>query len=233
LRVRADSSWGWWTGLGVNLVLSLLYLLVAPLTQVAHRDWAILVGSYFATFLLADSTTTNALGVDAGRVSRQLDAGTPLRRILLAKNLTLMLVVGLPTLAATGLITLQSEPLARLALTMPAVLGPVLVWLGLGNLASVLLPVSALPLRQRWQQRRDLRSTGRWLSVVALPYALCLVVDPLTQLPTLVFRVVGTAGSVAVPAAVLLACGLLTYAALTAAALGAASWSPRTSRFDA
>jgi hypothetical protein len=221
---RASSSWGWWSGLGINLVLSLLYLLVAPLTAVPHRDWAILVGSYFAAFLLADSTTTNALGADAGRVSRQLGDGTPLRRILLGKNLTLLLVVGLPTLAATAVITLHSEPVERLALTVPAVLGPVLVWLGLGNLASVLLPARALPLRQRWQQRRDLRSTGRWLAVVALPYALCWVVDPLTEMPTFAFRALGAGPdtSLAVPATVLLACGLLTYGGLTSAALGVA-----------
>jgi hypothetical protein len=219
---RAGLSWGWWSGLGLNLVLSLLYLWVAPLTAVPHRDWAILVGSYFAAFLLADSTTTNALGADAERVSRKLGAGTPLRRILLGKNATLLLVVGLPTLAATALITLQSEPFDRLALTVPAVLAPVLVWLGLGNLVSVLLPVSALPLRQRWQQRRNLRSTGRWLGVIALPYVLCFVVDPLTELPTLAFRVLGAqpGTSLALPAAVLLACGLCTYAGFTAAALG-------------
>lgn len=211
---------GWWSGLGLNLVLSLLYLLVAPLTD-PHHDYAILVGSYFTSFLLADSTTTNALGVDVARVSRWLGAGVPLRRILLAKNLTLLLVVGLPTLAATTVVTWQSEPVERLALTLPAVLGPVLVWLGLGNLASVLLPVSALPLRRRWQQRRDLLSTGRWLAVVALPYALCFVVDPLSELPSLVIRMLGAGSSTsaALDAAVLLGCGVLTYAGLTGLAL--------------
>jgi len=77
-------------------------------------------------------------------------------------------------------------------------------------------------LRERWQQRRNLRSTGRWLGVIALPYVLSFVVDPLTQLPTLAFRVLrahpGT--SLTLPAAVLIACGLLTYAGLTTAALG-------------
>jgi len=153
------------------------------------------------------------------------------RGILLAKNLTLLMVVGLPTLIATAMITLQSEPVERLALTVSAVLGPILVWLGLGNLASVLLPVSSLPLRQRWRQRRNLRSTGRWLGVLALPYALYLVADPLTQLPTLAFHVLGVrwGGSLAVPVAVLLACGLLTYACLTGVALAAAR--RRTIRF--
>lgn len=215
-------SWSWWGGLGLNLVLSLLYLLVAPLTAVPHRDWAILVGNYFAAFLLADGVTTNALGADAGRVRRQLSGGTPLGCILFTKNVTLMAAVGLPILAVTAVITVDQEPGDRLALTLPAVLGPVLAWLGVGNLVSVLLPVSAVPLRRRWQHRHDLGSTARWLLTAALPYALCFVVDPLTRLPTLAFRALHlSAGtSLAVPAAVLLGCGLLTYGALTAAALG-------------
>lgn len=215
---------GRWTSLALNAVLSLLYLLVAPLTEVPHRDYAVLVGSYFTSFLLADSTTTNALGIDVGRVRRRLRAGVPLRHILLAKNLTLLLVVGVPTLATTTVVTLNSEPIERLALTLPAVLVTVLVWLGLGNLASVLLPVTALPLRQRWQQRRNLPSTGRWSAVVALPYVLCFVVDPLAELPTLAFRgpAAGTGTAITVPAAVLLGCGVLGYAGLTAAALRSA-----------
>jgi len=72
-RVGPGVARRWWRGLALNLVLSLLYLLLAPLTAVPHRDWAILVGSHFAAFLLADSTTTNALGLDAERVSRELD----------------------------------------------------------------------------------------------------------------------------------------------------------------
>jgi hypothetical protein len=214
-------SGGWLGGLGLNLVLSLLYLLVAPLTEVPHGDWAILVGSYFAGFILADSCTTNALGADAGRVTRQLCGGTSLGRILIAKNLTLVLVAGLPILSATAVITLQSEPGYRLALTIPAVLGLILTWLGLGNLISVLLPVSAVPLRQRWLQRSDLVSTGRWLLVVALPYALCFAMDPLTNIGTSVFHTLSAApaASPAGLAAVVLASGLTSYGCLTMAAL--------------
>lgn len=214
-------SAGWCSGLFVNLMLSLLYLLVAPLTAAPHRDWAVLVGSYFAAFLLADSATTNALGSDARRVSRHLSAGTSLCRILLNKNLTLMLAVGLPILVAAALITVQNEPAERLGVTIPAVLGPILAWLGLGNVASVLLPVAPVPLRTRWRQRRDLVTTGRWLVVMALPYALCFVVDLLSRVPTLVFQALGRAAgtSVVVPATVLLATGLITYGGLSGLAL--------------
>ena len=44
LRWAFSRPWGWLSGLGFNLVLALLYLIVAPLTGRPHHDWAILVG---------------------------------------------------------------------------------------------------------------------------------------------------------------------------------------------
>ena len=52
----------WLQGVGANLVLSFLWLLVAPLTGRPQEDWVIVVGSYFATFELADVTTTSFPG---------------------------------------------------------------------------------------------------------------------------------------------------------------------------
>jgi hypothetical protein len=59
-------------------VLSLLWLAYSPLTG-HHRGWVVLVGTYFASFVLADVTTTNILGVDAQRVRLSLANGTSLR----------------------------------------------------------------------------------------------------------------------------------------------------------
>ena len=109
--VREDLRWafrrpyGWLLGIGVNLALSLAYLVVVPLRGGTHRDWAILVGTYFAVFVLADVTTTNVLGVDTERTRLRLMRGLSLARILLVKNLTLLVIVGLPTLVATAAIT--------------------------------------------------------------------------------------------------------------------------------
>ena len=180
--------WHWLTGVAVNLVLSLLWLVVAPLSGQPHRDWAILVGSYFAVFILADVTTTNVLGADAPRVRLGLQHGVWLGRILLAKNLALLIIVGLPTLVATALITVNSEADYRLVLTLPGVAFPILTWLGVGNLVSVLLPVAVLPLRKRWQQRHDVRRTALWMFHLGLPYALLFAVGPIGGLPRLFNR---------------------------------------------
>jgi hypothetical protein len=39
-------------------------VVVEPVRAEWHLDWVILVGTYFASFLLADVITTNVLGVD-------------------------------------------------------------------------------------------------------------------------------------------------------------------------
>lgn len=130
LRWSFTPPWNWLSGVAFNLGLSLAYLVIVPLTGRPHRDWAILVGTYFAVFILADVTTTNVLGADHLRVRRSLDRRTSLARILLIKNITLMLLVGVPTLIATAAITVHSESAYRLDLTLPGVLYPVLTWLG-------------------------------------------------------------------------------------------------------
>lgn len=156
-------------GVAVNLALSLIWLIWVPLRGAPHRDWGIVVGTYFAIFVLADVTTTNVLGADAVRVALLRDVR--LRRILLVKILTLLVIVGLPTLIATAVVTLASEADYSLVVTLPGVAFPILSWLGVGNLVSVALPVAAIPLKERWRRRRQLwpTATGRCISGCRTP----------------------------------------------------------------
>jgi hypothetical protein len=173
----------WLSGVGVNLLLALVFLIVDPLHVHRHQDWVILVGTYFASFILADVTTTNTLGVDYIRVGKALHDGVPLWRVLLVKNIALIVIVGLPTLAVAMAMTLWMETPARLMVTIPTVAVPIVSWLGIGNLMSVLLPVATEPLACRWRQRRQLRITIAWMASLALPYALFYVADPIDGLP--------------------------------------------------
>lgn len=173
----------WLVGVAINLVLSLTWLLIVPLRSDGHRDWVILVGTYFASFILADVTTTNVLGVDQLRVQKALDEGTSLWRIILVKNLALLTIVGLPTLTLAVILTLATETPARLGSTIPEVAVPLWSWLGVGNLVSALLAVSYQPLIRRWRQRRDIRRIMLWLTHLALPYAIFYAADPFWGLP--------------------------------------------------
>jgi hypothetical protein len=212
--------WPWLNGVAFNLVLSLLWLVVWPLSGQPHRDWAIIVGSYFAVWILADVTTTNILGADATRVRGGLAQQVPLGRILLVKNLTLLLLVGVPTLLATGTITVTHEADYRLTVTLPGVLFPIFTWLGVGNVISVLLPVATRPWRERWEQRRQLRPTARWLVGLALPYALLGAVDPVSRLPRETLRALRfLPPTLLVRGVVVSALGLAIWGAGTALAL--------------
>ena len=219
LRWAFRRPYGWLLGIGVNLLLSLAYLVVVPLRDGSHRDWAILVGTYFAVFVLADVTSTNVLGVDAERTRLRLIRGVPLAKILLVKNLALLVIVGLPTLVATAWITVHDEPDYRLALTIPGVLYPTLLWLGVGNLVSVLLPYRPLPLRTRWRERRVWRRTTRWLACLGLPYALCLAVDPMSRLPRLVSQALHLPPGPGLRGAEIMALALVLWALLSSAAV--------------
>jgi hypothetical protein len=182
--VTAEVRWAftpprrWLSGVAVNLVLALVWLLVQPLQLPRHHDWVILIGTYFSSFILADVTTTNLLGSDHIRVRRALHDGVPIWRVLLVKNLALVVIVGLPTLAAAVAMTLWLETPARLVVTIPNVAVPIVSWLGVGNLVSVLFPVGGEPLVHRWEQHRDRRATARWVAHLGLPYALYYVADP-------------------------------------------------------
>jgi len=188
VRWSFSRPWTWLTGVGLNLALSLLWLIWVPLRGHSHGDWVILVGTYFAVFVLADVTTTNVLGLDATRVRISMARGVPVRRILVTKNLALLVIVGLPTLLLTAVLTARSETAHRLVLTLPGVALPILAWLGVGNVVSVLLPVASMPLLQRWRKRRRIGFTARWLAHLGLPYVLLYAVDPVGDTPGLLVR---------------------------------------------
>lgn len=200
----------WLSGVVANLFLAVAWLAVQPLTSAHahstrhfhhhHLDWVVLVGSYFSSFILADVTTTNTLGGDHYRVAQGLSDGVPVWRLLLIKNLALLVLVGLPTLTVAVALTLWLETPARLGITIPDVAVPIVSWLGVGNVISVVHPVSAEPLIRRWRQRRDFRRTAGWLVALALPYAVYYIADPMggvehrilwTQLPAAIGPVLG------------------------------------------
>jgi hypothetical protein len=205
--VGAEVRWAftpprtWLTGVVANIVFAAAWLLVQPLTPGRHHhDWAVLVGTYFSSWVLADVTTTNLLGADHYRVRQALSDGVPFWRLLFIKNLALLAIVGLPTLVTAMALTLWFQTPARLAVTAPTVAVPIVSWLGIGNLMSVLHPVSVEPVIRRWRQRGDRRRTGGWILALTLPYALYYVADPMngvehrllwTRVPALIWPVFG------------------------------------------
>ena len=201
----------WLSGVMANLVLAAAWLMVQPLNVVHSNhitrhfhhnqlDWVVLVSTYFSSFILADVTTTNLLGGDHYRVAQGLSDGVPLWRVLLIKNLALIVIVGLPTFAAAAALTVWKEGVPQMAMTIPNVAVPIVSWLGVGNVISAMHPVGVEPLLRRWRQRRNLRRTAGWLLAITLPYAVYYVADPMgavehrvmwTQIPAAIGPVFG------------------------------------------
>lgn len=204
--VGAEIRWAftpphtWLMGVVANVIFAAAWLLVQPLATGRHHDWAVLVGTYFSSWILADVTTTNQLGADHYRVLKALSDGVPFWRVLLIKNLALLVIVGLPTLATAMVLTLWFQSPASLGITIPTVAVPIVSWLGVGNFVSTVHPVSVEPLIRRWRRRADYRRTGGWVVALTLPYALYYVADPMngvehrvlwTQVPKLIWPVFG------------------------------------------
>jgi hypothetical protein len=190
----------WLMGVLANVVFAAGWLVVQPLATGRYHDWPVLVGVYFSSWVLADVTTTNLLGADHYRVQQALADSVPFYRILALKNLALLVIVGLPTLVTAMVLTLCLETPGRLAVTIPTVAVPIVSWLGVGNLISVLHPVSVQPLLRRWRQRHDRALIGSWVVGLTLPYALYYVADPMAgvehrvlwqQVPALVWPIFG------------------------------------------
>ena len=93
-----------------------------PVQRDGQRDWVVLVATYFSSFILADVTTTNMLGVDRIRVEKSLSDGTRIWRLLFVKNLALMVIVGLPTMLFAIVLTLCLETPGRLLMMLPMLL---------------------------------------------------------------------------------------------------------------
>ncbi|MCV7413483.1 hypothetical protein [Mycobacterium florentinum] len=204
--IAAEIRWAftpprtWLMGVVANLVFAVGWLAVQPLTLGRHQDWVVLVGTYFSSWILADVTTTNLLGADHYRVTAAVSEGVPFWRVLLIKNLALLVIVGLPTLVTAVVLTLWLENPERLAITIPTVAVPIVSWLGVGNFFSVLHPVGVEPLTRRWRQRGDRRRTRGWIAALTLPYALYYFADPMngvehqvlwTKIPALIWPVFG------------------------------------------
>ncbi|RRD47777.1 hypothetical protein [Tessaracoccus sp. OH4464_COT-324] len=174
MRWTFTPPFGWLQGVAFNLTLAAAYLVVWPLAFDERYDVVLLFTVYFATFIMADVTTTNIFGHDFSRTQRRLDAGEGFMGILFQKNLIQLMVVILPMFVITGLVTWWWAGVDELVLALPGILYPMLLWLGVGNLVSVAFPVLPAPVKWRLHNWR----AGMWrmhlpvLLAYGIPYGL-------------------------------------------------------------
>lgn len=155
----------------ITLAIALSLVTVYHVTGLTRYDDAGRLTLYLFSAVVGSVICTNALCFEAERVRAMLQSGTPLWRILVSKNLamaTLVTLAGLPVIALLAM-TGDVNPVQMIdqLVTM------VFIWLGVGNVLSVVSPLRHEPVSARL---RD----GTWrpfLLSFALSYGVGLTVN--------------------------------------------------------
>ncbi|MDO4685821.1 MAG: hypothetical protein Q4A92_04670 [Corynebacterium sp.] len=186
-ELRWTFTWpfGWLQGVLLNVVLAAAYLLLWPLASNEHYDIVLLFTVYFATFIMADVTTTNIFGHDIVRMTRALQSGRSFISLVLLKNLVQALIIILPMVLVTMAITYMVSGPGELVLVIPGILYPMLLWLGVGNVISVLYPVIPAPIPWRIQSIRGGTQNWKLHAPLLISYAIPWVLYALTTLTDL------------------------------------------------
>ena len=170
------SRLGWVLQVLFNLAIGAPIVLITSWNS--HHD-TIRVGGFatsLAGWAFASVINTNQLGFDADRVQASLQRGDEVARILVLKNIAILLVIAPITMSLTAIlrITVVHDPgNIPMALTRDA--ADFMMWLGFGCMVSVLLPFRPLG----WRRRLERTSTWPRLGLcIAAPYAVYYVVFP-------------------------------------------------------
>ena len=155
----------------VTLAIALSMVTFYHLTGLTRYDDAGRLTLYLFSAVVGSVICTNALCFEAARVREMLERGEPLWRILVAKNLAMAVMItsaGLPVIALLAVAgEVNPVPMIDQLVTM------VFIWLGVGNVLSVVYPLRHEPVSARWHD-------GTWrpfLLSFAISYGVGLTVN--------------------------------------------------------
>jgi hypothetical protein len=155
----------------ITLAISLSLVAFYHLTGFTRYDDAGRLTLYLFSAVVGSVVCTNALCFEARRVRAQLVDGERLWRILIAKNLALAALVTVAGLPVIAFLTLADggNPVALIdqLITM------VFIWLGVGNVLSVLYPIRHEPVSARLKDG----TWKRYLFSFVLSYGVGLTVN--------------------------------------------------------
>jgi len=139
-----------------------------------------------ATWMLADTPSTNVVGHDRTKAMSVLNDGAAFRTWLTARCLVLTSLVGPPCALIALVMGVQGQDPAKVAaacvvlVILPLGTLPVAAWLGL------VFPYNLRSLRWRWQHRTDRRTTIRWAVLLVVPYVFVPAIAATVILPSIV-----------------------------------------------
>lgn len=165
---------GWLVGFGLNLMVALAYVGYTHYQPGRPDDLRVAgIATGVAVWILADVINTNQLGDDADRVAASLGEGRGLVRQLALKNAALVVLLLPLTVAISIGVRVYLDRWRSIPHAVLLDLFVVFLWLGIGDILSVVLPYRPIPLRERWHRRR---SWPRWALCLAAPYLAVLTV---------------------------------------------------------
>ena len=213
--------------LAIGLGLGLAYLVFILLMQWEDKSEILpYLAPYALSGVIGGVVCTNALSWDAGRVRAELTGGRRLWHVLISKNVTMFLLVGAVGLVLCLLLAWQADDYGALVKALGELVTMMLLWLGIGNVLSVLSPLRVEPLKERFKD-------GTWKPFL-LSFAISYVVGLGVNL-MLTWRVwakqsmIEDLGGPWVPTLMLIASALSAYLLLTVLAVGLAD-QPRVRR---
>ncbi len=155
----------------ITLAIALSLVSFYHLTGLTRYDDAGRLTLYLFSAVVGSVICTNALCFEAERVRAMLQGGDRLWRILVSKNLAMAAMVTLAGLPVIGLLSVTGDvsPVAM----VDQLVTMVFIWLGVGNVLSVVAPLRHEPVTARF-------SDGTWklfLLSFAVSYGVGLTVN--------------------------------------------------------
>jgi hypothetical protein len=184
-----------------------------------HANWAFPIA--LGSWMISDGVATNVFGNDAKRMALALRDPAALRHELYAKDLVMATLVVPPCILLGIALDFHRATDARAAIGFLIIVLMPFAGLGIASWLGAVVPYHPIPLRHRWQRRRELGWRNvRWACASVTPY---FVVGPLTViafLPMIIFWAIADGANRAVAPPV----WVFILGAPSAVALAAAMW---------
>jgi hypothetical protein len=160
--------------LAISLALGLLYLGFLRLFEWDTKQRLLpYLGLWAISVVMGGAVCLNAMSFDAMRVRAALDSGARLWHVLVIKNLALLVLVAPLGFLISALLAWRAGDFGALFKACALMLCFILLWLGVGNVLSLALPIRDEPLRKR----RQSGSLKQFLIAFAVSYAIGYLVN--------------------------------------------------------
>ncbi|HEY2221464.1 hypothetical protein [Actinomycetospora sp.] len=160
--------------LAIGLALGVLYLGFIRVFQWDRAQaWLPYLGLWAISVVMGGAVCLNAMSFDAMRVRAALDSGARLWHLLVTKNLALVCLVAPIGFLLSGLLAWRAGDLAAFFKACALMISFIVLWLGVGNVLSVVVPIRDEPILHR---RKD-GTLRQFATVFAVSYLIGYLVN--------------------------------------------------------